>query len=196
MKQLNFDCPDGVVKALDGLIDGIYFRNRAQLITVVLAEWLKERKQPPGRSPRGGLYHSWPHSASNVRAMITHWRMNVNTESALKALEEAKISALAAQKAAATALESISRFYDVIGDDSWNDVRTAWQTRQDIEDGNTLFRKLSLMKGRDEKKNIVVTLSSPIDSANPSKPQWAVDLNPKECATLAHCLLKESGVTK
>lgn len=119
----------------------------------------------------------------------------MNTESALKALEEAKISAQSAQKAAATALESISRFYDVIGDDSWNDIRSAWQTRQDIEDGNTLFRKLAVMKTQDDDKKTVITLSNPIE-ATPKKPKWSVDLNLKECATLAHVLLKESGVTK
>lgn len=196
MKQLNFDCPEGVVRALDRLIDGIYFRNRAQLITVVLSEWLKERKQAPGRSPRGGLYHSWPHSDSNVQDMITHWRKNVNTESALKALEEARISAQSAQKAAALALESISKFYSVIGDDSWNDIRSAWQTRQDIEDGNTLYRKVAVMKTIDDKGNIVISLSNPIETEQPKPPKWSVDLSQKECAALAHALLRESGVTK
>jgi hypothetical protein len=126
--------------------------------------------------------------------MITQRRMKLNTESALKALEAAKTSALAAQKAASTALESIAKFWDVVGDDSWNDIRSAWQTQQDIEDGDTLFRKLSLITEMDDQKNIVVVLSSPIDGI--SKPKWTVELNAKECATLAHCLLRESGVTK
>lgn len=120
----------------------------------------------------------------------------MNTESALKALEEARISAQSAQKAAALALESISKFYSVIGDDSWNDIRSAWQTRQDIEDGNTLYRKVAVMKTIDDDNNTVITLSNPIESQKPKPPKWSVDLNLKECAALAHALLKESGVTK
>lgn len=118
----------------------------------------------------------------------------MNTESALKALEEARISAQSAQKAASLALESISKFYSVIGDDSWNDIRSAWQTRQDIEDGNTLYRKVAVMKTIDDDNNTVITLSNPIESHKP--PKWSVDLNLKESAALAHALLKESGVTK
>lgn len=120
----------------------------------------------------------------------------MNTESALKALEEARISAQSAQKAAALALESISKFYSVIGDDSWNDIRSAWQTRQDIEDGNTLYRKVAVMKTVDDKGNIVISLSNPIETEQPKPPKWSVDLNQKECAALAHALLRESGVTK
>lgn len=43
MKQLNFDCPSGLVYRLDALVDGVYFRNRAQLITTILSDWLKEQ---------------------------------------------------------------------------------------------------------------------------------------------------------
>lgn len=120
--------------------------------------------------------------------------MNTKTDSALKALEDARHSAQSAQKAASLALESLSKFYNVIGDDSWNDIRSAWKTRQDIENGNTLFRKLSVMKTIDGDNNIVITISEPIEHTG--KPKWSVELNKRECATLAHCLLKESGITK
>lgn len=119
----------------------------------------------------------------------------MNTESAIKAIEDAKSSAQSAQKAAQLMLESISKFYEVIGDDSWNDVRTAWQTLQDIENGNTLFKKLSVV-GRIKPdlceindETIIITLSFP-------KNRFKIELNRKECTTLAHILLKESGVTK
>jgi hypothetical protein len=124
----------------------------------------------------------------------------LNTESAIKAIEDAKSSAQSAQKAAQLMLESISKFYEVIGDDSWNDVRTAWQTLQDIENGNTLFKKLSVV-GRIKPdlceindETITITLSSPKISA--PKNRFKIELNRKECTTLAHILLKESGVTK
>ena len=40
MKALSFSCPDSVVKELDKHVDGIKYRNRAQLMTFILAEWL------------------------------------------------------------------------------------------------------------------------------------------------------------
>ena len=38
--QLNFKCPDSVVRELDTFIDGIRFHSRAQLITTILATWV------------------------------------------------------------------------------------------------------------------------------------------------------------
>ena len=40
MKALSFSCPDSLVKELDKHVDGIKYRNRAQLMTFILAEWL------------------------------------------------------------------------------------------------------------------------------------------------------------
>jgi hypothetical protein len=44
--QLNFQIPDKVVEELDRFVDGIRFRNRAQLITVILADWLARMAHP------------------------------------------------------------------------------------------------------------------------------------------------------
>jgi hypothetical protein len=38
--QLNFSCPDEIVKELDKHVDGVRYRNRAQLMTTIFAEWL------------------------------------------------------------------------------------------------------------------------------------------------------------
>lgn len=38
--QLNFQIPGKVVEELDKHVDGIRFRNRTQLITVILDDWL------------------------------------------------------------------------------------------------------------------------------------------------------------
>lgn len=43
--QLAVRIPDKIVKGLDRHVDRVRFRSRAQLITVILADWLSEKKK-------------------------------------------------------------------------------------------------------------------------------------------------------
>jgi len=41
MEQYNMRFPDRVMKALDQYVDGVRYRSKAQLITVILSDWLE-----------------------------------------------------------------------------------------------------------------------------------------------------------
>jgi len=43
MMKLSLRVPDEVIKKLDKHIDGIRYRNRAQMITAILADWVDEQ---------------------------------------------------------------------------------------------------------------------------------------------------------
>jgi hypothetical protein len=43
--KLNLTVPDTIVKELDNFVDGIRFRSRAHLTTVILADWITSQKR-------------------------------------------------------------------------------------------------------------------------------------------------------
>jgi len=43
--KLNLSIPDIIVEELDKFVDGIRFRSRAHLATIILADWITSQKQ-------------------------------------------------------------------------------------------------------------------------------------------------------
>lgn len=53
--QLNMRIPDKILRELDKYIDDVRFRNRSQLITVILSRWIDDNKAfgvQPRRKPK------------------------------------------------------------------------------------------------------------------------------------------------
>lgn len=44
MKKLNVDIPDKVINVIDRFVDGTRYRNRTQLISTILYDWVEEKK--------------------------------------------------------------------------------------------------------------------------------------------------------
>jgi hypothetical protein len=109
----------------------------------------------------------------------------LNKKLAFEALENAKTSAKSAKEAAENARKYISRFYEIISKYSSTDVFFC------DNNGATLFGKLALFKTLNDDKQVVITLSNPIEDT-PKKPKWFVDLDRNECKALAYALLQEA----
>ena len=47
MKQLGVRIPKEIIESVDSHVDGVKFRSRAHLITVLVLEWLEKQKKHP-----------------------------------------------------------------------------------------------------------------------------------------------------
>lgn len=111
----------------------------------------------------------------------------MNTENAVKSLELARKMAKEIQDSTARLIESLSRFYTAIGEDSIEDLKEEWKRKQ-TEGAPSLYEKMTIgVDVVDGKK--VVKLSDKLVNFKPAK--WEVPLNREESIELAHNLLKE-----
>lgn len=111
----------------------------------------------------------------------------MNTENAVKSLEIARKMAKEIQDSTTGLIDSLSKFYTAIGEDTIDDLKKEWKRKQ-TDGAPSLYDKMSIgVELVDGKK--VVKLSDKLVNFQPAK--WEVILNREESIELAHQLLRE-----